>query len=490
MAKPYACRPVLRPGKKIYSTTIIDHAGQRRTVSLRTDQAQEAADLCDDLVKLRGALPDSPEHAPVDVRFKALCIYFNLGERDMERRLFEDVDAILLDVDADRQRTAARQLRLTVARLQRELHAEREHRQALERSIVGQLITAGRDCPLMADAYAAFAHHLAATTSPANVTGVCGAVQRFLDELPAERLRPVDITVADVNGFVDRHVAAGEDPAQKAARRDGIRRRIGRFVNWAAAEWQYPSVMGQVPAVGAGALAAERGDIVWHAEAEIEAALQGIADQAAAKDKWTAARRRRHVLYWQAAVASLAYAGLNPVELCWLKLEHLQRAEDFGADPAALPARFWVTVVEDPAGKEGRRRLKTANRRRHVNIHPTRLWPRLQAYLDAGLAGTHFLFPVPADRKRKRTKSEGHPERWVVQSFRKILSGHVRNKAKDKATPGLLPAGMDGETLRHTFGSIRLRDGRTTAEVAAEMGNTEEVVRTNYARILGWEVKP
>jgi len=54
--------------------------------------------------------------------------------------------------------------------------------------------------------------------------------------------------------------------------------------------------------------------------------------------------------------------------------------------------------------------------------------------------------------------------------------------------PGLLPRGMTAKSLRRTFGSLLLRSGKTTAEVAAAMGNTEDVVREHYARILGCEV--
>ena len=68
-----------------------------------------------------------------------------------------------------------------------------------------------------------------------------------------------------------------------------------------------------------------------------------------------------------------------------------------------------------------------------------------------------------------------------------ILRGHTGAPTR-AATPGLLPKGMNAKSLRRTFGSLLLRAGKSTAEVAAAMGNTEEIVRRHYARLLGSEV--
>jgi integrase len=47
---------------------------------------------------------------------------------------------------------------------------------------------------------------------------------------------------------------------------------------------------------------------------------------------------------------------------------------------------------------------------------------------------------------------------------------------------------MNAATLRHTFGSLLLRSGKTYAQVAAAMGNSESTVREHYARLGGHEV--
>jgi hypothetical protein len=90
----------------------------------------------------------------------------------------------------------------------------------------------------------------------------------------------------------------------------------------------------------------------------------------------------------------------------------------------------------------------------------------------------------------KRRGSRKTSELWLEDSLSKALRGHAGGKDKRKRppTPGLLPKGMNAKSLRRTFGSLLFRSGKSTAEVAAAMGNTEQVVRENYARILGCEV--
>jgi len=64
-----------------------------------------------------------------------------------------------------------------------------------------------------------------------------------------------------------------------------------------------------------------------------------------------------------------------------------------------------------------------------------------------------------------------------------------KGKPPQRAQRGVLPEGMSAKSLRRTFGSLLLRSGKSSAEVAAAMGNTEQVVRDHYARLLGREVK-
>ena len=59
---------------------------------------------------------------------------------------------------------------------------------------------------------------------------------------------------------------------------------------------------------------------------------------------------------------------------------------------------------------------------------------------------------------------------------------------RKKAIKGIFPKDIDCLLLRRTFGSLLIRSGHSTAEVAAAMGNTERIVRKHYARLLGKEI--
>lgn len=125
--------------------------------------------------------------------------------------------------------------------------------------------------------------------------------------------------------------------------------------------------------------------------------------------------------------------------------------------------------------------LVVADYRAHLLV-PTHDHNSLSIYPRTPGTGHHLLDARDTWRRRGL-------ERWAPSRLGKVLGGERRWKDKPRED-GLLPAGMSASSLRRTFGSIRLRDGRTTPEVAAEMGNTEDVVRSNYARILGREVRP
>lgn len=194
------------------------------------------------------------------------------------------------------------------------------------------------------------------------------------------------------------------------------------------------------------------------------------------------------VAYWRALVGMLGFAGLQLAELIWLRRSDLQISGD--------RAKIWVTTVDDAEVPGLSHALKTGHRRRHVDVHARLLLPLLKNHVKHLRAGAVHLFPLPSGvRVRKRDKNPGAAERWLMQSLSTMLRGHVGSTVKTakgelqrKPTPGLLPAGMNAKSLRRTFGSLLLRSGKSTAEVAAAMGNTEEIVRQHYARILGCEV--
>ena len=104
---------------------------------------------------------------------------------------------------------------------------------------------------------------------------------------------------------------------------------------------------------------------------------------------------------------------------------------------------------------------------------------------------SYYLFPMPkATRRRRRDVNIGSADRWIVSTLSTALRGHAGGSdlKRRPPAPALLPVGMNAKSLRRTFGSLLIRSGKSSAQVAAAMGNTEDVVREHYARILGCEV--
>jgi hypothetical protein len=64
-------------------------------------------------------------------------------------------------------------------------------------------------------------------------------------------------------------------------RADAIRRRLGRFLNFVASKYEFPSSMLRVPSVGRNDILRERGDIQWHPVEAVEALRQVLAEESA-----------------------------------------------------------------------------------------------------------------------------------------------------------------------------------------------------------------
>jgi len=154
---------------------------------------------------------------------------------------------------------------------------------------------------------------------------------------------------------------------------------------------------------------------------------------------------KHHNEYWKAIIGMMCFAGLSAHEVRGLTKEDL--TEKY----------ISVHPTKD-------RQIKSGNRIRQVNIHKTHLAPLLKDYKPR--EDSKFLFP----------SSVAGSEMWLGDTF----SVHFRKILKNKNINAL--------SLRRTFGSLLIRSGKTTAEVAAAMGNTEIMVRKHYARLLGCEI--
>lgn len=494
MAKKYSVSPVLRPGTKTFIATFRNCFGERVTRSLETASIDRARVVCACLVELWRAGVKNLSDVPVQIVLQpeALRLYFGeavaasddvavqaesvadllpRAQREVEKfpfELREKLFAIIFEQLSLRLENI--RLRDLAAALRRDLNLAVAAREAVERSILGRNAASAAKVPEIADSLSRFEAHIFAATSRQNAQQIMSIVRSFLASVP-QRKTMLDVSAEDIGGWLDARVTAGSG-GKAAGLRDSLRRRLGRFVKWCAAAHDYPSQMLKVPAVKKAAVRRDRGDIAWHELATVEKAIAGLPDD-----------------YWKALVAMLAYAGLQLAELVWLR----------SGDVDLAAGVVWIATVIDAEDETVRHPLKTAQRRRSVKLHAKYLLPRLKRFVKQKFVGKQYFFEMPVDMQRPelRSVSKGSAARWVVSTLTQKLLGQYRYGEHGRKSlaarplvkhPGILPAGMTAKSLRRTFGSLLLRSGKTTAEVAAAMGNTENVVREHYARILGAEV--
>ncbi len=511
MAKKYSVTPRLQHGRKYYIATFYNASGKRVTRGLGTTEKTMADVICTGLALLWTLRVKSAAERPAAACDESVRLYFDLGE-DADDLLGKEVSpeaaADLIKAgefaaqfpQAFRRRIKLLYLellgvrherdgfRLEVAGLTKQLDLERSAHTDLKTSAIGRAVRSVKNVPSIAVALQAFKSHMLASSSKGHAEKVNGVADAFAAALPAETKTLAQVTVDQVSGYIDRTVMESGTRKQAAYRRH-VRMNVGRLINWSAGRWEYPSQMSAVPAVKKHAVARDRGEIDWHSLKDVQAALKAIPERLAGRLDVEKKKVPAHLIdYWRALVGMLGFAGLQLAELIWLRRSDLEISGD--------RAKVWVTTVEDAEVPGISHALKTGHRRRHVDVHPRLLLPLLKNHLKGLQAGGVHLFPLPSDvRVRKRAKNPGAAERWLMQSLSTMLRGHAgsaklnkKGEPQRKPTPGLLPKGMNAKSLRRTFGSLLLRSGKSTAEVAAAMGNTEEIVRQHYARILGCEV--
>jgi hypothetical protein len=493
MAKRYTVTPRVPPGRTKLIATFYNSAGERITRSLETDNHARAGTLCADLVTLWTGRIDSVVKA-LALNVDPLCIklYFSVNQNadeagsvslsDISGRILAQAHAEALDypkeararlrpILADRVRLKEENeaLHVQLGQTQRLYAAEKTAREAMERTAIARAVKTAARAPSMDDAAAEFEKHIRSKTNKSNAAQHVNAWAKFRATLPPDLDNVANITVEQVGAFLDARAADG-DPARQVGRRRAWHLMIARFFSFLQERYALPSLMPAIPFPGKNDVERERGDIEWHTLKDVQKAMNSLPDA-----------------YWRALVGCLAYAGLQLAEVCWLRVQDLKLSKN------RKRARLWVTTVEEDGERHA---IKTENRRRGVDVHPA-LMPLLVKHLDEGRAGKKFLFPMrralkknPKENESAQRKRRGlalDDERWRVSSLSTVLRGHNGGE-KRKVTAALLPKRMNAKSLRRTFGSLLLRAGKSTAQVAAAMGNSERVVQQHYARILAAEV--
>jgi len=258
----------------------------------------------------------------------------------------------------------------------------------------------------------------------------------------------IDITHKDVTEWLIKFVAEKE---RKNSIETWNRARIWftKFFTWSSTQWDFINPMPKVQIK----INKDYHDIEWHELDELE---KMIADIKNVKDI--------DLVYWQALIGVMAYAGLSQHEARALQTKNIDLDK--------------LTLRVTPS-KEANVKLKNKKRVRSIEINE-HLKPLLISYIKSGHPGK-YLFP------NIYTYQKGKPP-W---NNRTGLSVALHGKGI-RAT--ILPEYL-GEikcsclSLRRSFGSILIRSGCTAAEVAAAMGNSIAIVEKHYARILAKEVR-
>jgi integrase len=202
------------------------------------------------------------------------------------------------------------------------------------------------------------------------------------------------------------------------------RRKLHRFWKWLSVTYNVDNLITRIETKKEQVKAS----IQWHTLEEVQKEIKSQND------------------YWAAIIGIMLFAGLSAHEVRGLKKSDL--------------IGYYISI--NPSEE---RRTKSINRIRQVKIHQEYLAPLINKYLLKENKSLYLFPPYISGSKI-----------WLKDSFSKHFRKIIINKD------------INALSLRRTFGSLLLRSGKNSAEVAAAMGNTEEMVRKHYARLLGCEI--
>jgi len=264
-------------------------------------------------------------------------------------------------------------------------------------------------------------------------------ITKFLTFIEFDHSKKISsITSFQIIQYLQKDIEGNRD---KNKRWNKTRISFTKFFNWSCSQWGFLNPVDTIAAKSGKA----QEDIVWHSLKEIEDTIKKKDD------------------YWSSIIGLMAFAGLSAHELRGLK------TSDIYIDKEVYKVRISPNEY---------RSLKSANRKRSVILHTAHLLPILKNYLSSKISSDVLFLPRVATKK----------DIWSTDTFSRHLCGAYKDDDDRTTVIGVLPSGMNALSLRRTFGSLLIRSGKTEVEVAAAMGNSPEMVRKHYARILGDEV--
>jgi len=269
-------------------------------------------------------------------------------------------------------------------------------------------------------------------------------IERFLDAVGLDR--PVGGIKASE---IDEHVLSIRDKDGEpvtAMTRKNIRVDIGVFLNWCAKKYGYLTPMIHTEQIRSHS---EQQEIVYLSQHEVETMLAECKE-----------------LYWRTMLAVFVYSGIRAAELRWLQVE------DVDIERSVIQVRTVRTEKETKVPKTGPRAVHY-----HANLQPY-----LKAYIDDGRPGKRFFFPKLGDQ-RLRYKHGGEPDVWRGSALTHVFAELLKPLSEK------VGKSINALVLRHTFGSLMIREGFNYIEVSTIMGNSPEICRRHYARLSPDEVR-
>ncbi|EDM28265.1 hypothetical protein LNTAR_10131 [Lentisphaera araneosa HTCC2155] len=244
----------------------------------------------------------------------------------------------------------------------------------------------------------------------------------------------------DIDDFIEVDAKLVQKGKSLNNRKVKVRALLSRFFSWAAKKYRIPNPVKDLEKYSKDQL-----DIIWYDVPQVERVLNSCDS------------------YWAGILATMAYTGIGPKELSGITRSDFEE----------IHGEYFLFIEANQ-----HRGTKRDNRKRSVNVDKQYLLPRILKFIDDNHAGDEILFALPSDYKITRDINITHHEKWVPDEIgrnanRDILAAH----------------GMKVKNLRNTMGSLMLRSGYTVEEVAVVLGNSPEVVRAHYARLLSNEVK-
>jgi len=460
----------LEKGRSKYSFHIYNVDGKRKQVMTGESDRDIAQSLIDEYTRIVGLSQDDDIALAVDERiYKA---YFNKEKSkitlktNLTEEIFTKKEIIALDKILDVVEGIDESLAETFTRIMVKIpkllvsHDERgktiqklieevKGYEDLKRSVIAKQINAANDTGTLSECIDKFELEYRDTVSYSTCVDILSMNRRFAKKIPDD-ISPAEVSKAQIKDFIMELAKKSPDPEYRKKR---VRSMLSVFFTWAADRYEF-----QNPITGLVLLKkkiTKKKKIIWHDLNVIEDMLLGLDS------------------YWSAIVATMAYAGIGLKELSGIRVDDFTKATKQINDQKA-EVYFLKIEWHDERG------LKTKNRSDSVPVDAKYLLPHLLKFIEDGHVGEKYFFAKPNSKK----------ELWTNDALSRKLNGrrYSHEGKKDTFTKPILANKIKARDLRHTFGSLLIRNGYSIDEACALTRNKREVFMEHYGHLTAKEL--